>query len=97
MKRLPPLPPGDLLREEFLAPFKLTPAHWQRFVVCPGAASSAQSARKWGSPPIRGLRLAKVFGNSVEFWLNRHTSYDIETARPTIDKGLEKIEPLKAA
>jgi len=43
------------------------------------------------------LRLAKFFGNSVEFWLNLQASYDIETARRKIGKGLEKIEPVKAA
>jgi antitoxin HigA-1 len=52
---------------------------------------------KMGITADTGLRLAKVFGNSVEFRLNRHTSYDIETATRKIDKGLEKIEPLKAA
>jgi plasmid maintenance system antidote protein VapI len=43
------------------------------------------------------LRLAKFFANSVEFGLNRQTSYDIEAARRKIRKGLEKIGPLKAA
>jgi plasmid maintenance system antidote protein VapI len=43
------------------------------------------------------LRLAKFFGNSVAFWLNRQTSYDIKAARRKIRKGLEKIGPLTVA
>ncbi len=43
------------------------------------------------------LRLARFFGNSVEFWLNLQATYDIETARRKIGKSLEKIEPVKAA
>jgi plasmid maintenance system antidote protein VapI len=45
----------------------------------------------------RALRLAKISGNSGELWLKPPTSYDIETAGRNIDKGLEKIDPLKAA
>jgi antitoxin HigA-1 len=43
------------------------------------------------------LRLAKYFGNSVEFWLNLQTQYDIETAKQKIGKRLENIEPVNTA
>jgi plasmid maintenance system antidote protein VapI len=63
-------------------------------VRAPGPGSSASSATKWGTADT-ALPVAAFFGSSAAFGLNRQTSYDTETARCKISKGLEKIEPLK--
>jgi hypothetical protein len=51
----------------------------------PGGLLGKLRPAHWQGLVVLALRLARFFGNSVEFWLNRHTSYDIETARRKID------------
>jgi antitoxin HigA-1 len=97
MKRLPPLHPGEMLREEFLVPFKLTPYALAKACGVPRTRIERIVREEMGITADTALRLAKFFGNSVEFWLNLQASYDVETARRKIGKGLEKIEPVKAA
>ena len=41
------------------------------------------------------LRLAKVFSNSPEFWLNLQRHLDVERARRRLGKSLETIKPLR--
>jgi addiction module HigA family antidote len=97
MKRLPPLHPGEMLREEFLEPFGLTPYALAKACGVPRTRIERIAREELGITADTALRLAKVFGNSVEFWLNLQASYDIETARQKIGKDLDKITPVKAA
>ena len=94
---MPPLHPGEMLREEFLVPLKLTPYALAKACGVPRTRIERIVREEMGITADTALRLARFFGNSVEFWLNLQTSYDIETARRKISKSLEKIEPLKAA
>ena len=97
MKRLSPLHPGEMLREEFLEPFGLTPYALAKACGVPRTRIERIAREELGITADTALRLAKVFGNSVEFWLNLQASYDIETARQKIGKDLDKITPVKAA
>ncbi len=97
MKRLPPLQPGETLREKFLVPLKLTPYALAKACGVPRTRIERIVREEMGISADTALRLAKFFGNSVEFWLNLQTSYDVDTARRKIGKSLEKIEPVKAA
>jgi addiction module HigA family antidote len=97
MKRLPPLHPGEMLREEFLVPFGLTPYALAKACGVPRTRIERIARGELGVTADTALRLAKAFGNSVEFWLNLQASYDVETARQKIGKDLEKITPVKAA
>ncbi|OQW89018.1 MAG: addiction module antidote protein, HigA family, partial [Thiotrichaceae bacterium IS1] len=40
------------------------------------------------------LRLARLFGNTPEFWLNAQRAVDVWKARPKYHRQLEKIQPL---
>lgn len=43
------------------------------------------------------LRLATLFGNSPEFWLNLQRAVDIYDAQMALKKELRRIKPLCAA
>jgi plasmid maintenance system antidote protein VapI len=43
------------------------------------------------------LRLAKLFGNSPEFWLNMQRSVDLWDAQVAIEDDMRRIKPLLVA
>ena len=47
--------------------------------------------------PEMALRLAKLFGNSAEFWLNMQRSVDLWDAQAAIEDDVRRIEPLRVA
>lgn len=78
-----PIPPGEILLEEFMKPLELT----QEKLVTHLGGTWSQSKL---SEVINGKRriteaialdFADAFGNSAEFWLNLQTAYDLWHAR----------------
>ncbi len=43
------------------------------------------------------LRLARVFGTSVDLWMNLQQSYDLECAKDRLGDALERIQPMHRA
>lgn len=66
---LAPVHPGEILREEFLAPYGLSPAAL-------GASIEQLAAERTPVTPDTALRLARYFHTSPEFWLNLQANYD---------------------
>ncbi len=92
-----PTHPGEMLREDFLSDYGLTVA---------GLADAVGVSRQTINELLRGrraispgtaLRLARLFGNSPEFWLNAQRAVDLWDAAQTIEKDLQRIRPLSAA
>lgn len=73
-----PIHPGELLREEFLAPLGLSPA---QLAAATGADAAALAAVLAEQAPITaeiGLRLARAFGQDELYWPNAQLRYDVE-------------------
>jgi addiction module HigA family antidote len=47
--------------------------------------------------PEMALRLARLFGNSPEFWLNAQRSVDLWDAAKAAKDKIDRITPLNAA
>ena len=47
--------------------------------------------------PEMALRLARLFGNSPEFWLNAQRAVDLWAAEQSLGEKVERIKPLKVA
>jgi antitoxin HigA-1 len=95
---LPPIPPGEILREEFVRPHGLTLAQVARDLgVNAGRLSEIVHGRARITAEM-ALRLGKYFGTSPELWLGLQMDYDMRKARrevwPTIEAG---VHPLQAA
>jgi len=93
MKRLAPMHPGEVLREEFLVPLGLKPYSAAKRLGVPRTRIERIVAEEIGITADTALRLARLFGTSAEFWLNLQSRYDMLTAQKKIGRELNKIKP----
>jgi addiction module HigA family antidote len=96
-KKLPPLHPGEVLREEFLIPFQMTPYALAKALNVPRTRIERIAREEIGITADTALRLARYFGTSADFWLHLQSDYDKETAELGLAKEIKAIEPMKAA
>ena len=89
-EKLNPIPPGEILAEEFMAPHGLSQNRLARDIdVNPARVNDIVHGRSAITAGI-ALRLAKYFGTTLELWLNLQSDYDLRRARAT---DWPKIEP----
>ena len=97
-KTMPPIHPGETLREDFLKPLGLTahrlaielqvPATRVNDIVRGERAISADTA----------LRLARYFETTPQFWMNLQANYDLEVAEDASGTKIsDRIRPHRAA
>ena len=94
---MPPVHPGEMLKEDFLDPL---------------GVSQYRLAQAIGVPPRRineivhgtrrisadtALRLSRFFGMSEGFWMNLQGHYDLEVEKDRLGATLDGIEPLADA
>lgn len=95
-KKLAPLHPGEVLREEFLVPLNLSAGTLARTCGLPRTRIERLAAETTGITADTALRLGKALGTSAQLWLNLQNRYDVEIARRQIGKKLDKIEPVNS-
>ncbi len=89
-KIMPPVHPGEILKEEFLAPLGMSPGKLAILMGVPNQRMYDVVGGKRSITLDTALRLAKVFGTSYQLWLSLQTEYDYQCAE---DAGLiERIE-----
>jgi addiction module HigA family antidote len=89
-KRLDPIPPGEILAEEFMKPNGVSQNRLARDIdVNPARINDIVHGRSAITAPI-ALRLAKYFGTTAELWMNLQASYDLRRVRAT---EWPKLEP----
>ena len=89
--RLPPLHPGEVLREEFMGPLGLSAIAIAKACRLPRSRIERIVREEIGISADTALRLSKLFGNSAEFWLGLQADHDIETARAHLGPELDGI------
>ena len=94
---LPPIHPGEILREEFLVPLEMTPYALAKKLRVPRTRIERIVAEKIGISADTALRLGKFFKTTPQFWLNMQTSYDIKLAEAAMRHDLDAIPELEAA
>jgi antitoxin HigA-1 len=92
---LPPMHPGEMLREEFLKPMNLTPYRVAKACGVPRTRIERIVREELGITADTALRLAKFFGTTVGFWMNFQTRYDVRMAERAIAADLAAIETFK--
>lgn len=88
-KRLTPIPPGEILIEEFMRPNGISQNRLARDIdINPARVNDIVHGRSSITAAV-ALRLAKYFGTTPELWMNLQASYDLRRARagdwPTIE------------
>jgi addiction module HigA family antidote len=83
--------PGEILREDFLAPLGLTQKELADAIHVPFQRVNEIVSGKRGVTPATALRLAKYFGNSPGFWLNLQMRCDLQAAAEKEKSDLARI------
>lgn len=92
-----PTHPGEMLREDFLPDYELTVSGLAESVGVSRQSINELLLERRAVSPEMALRLARLFGNSPEFWLNAQQSVDLWDAAQAIEKDILKIRPLSVA
>jgi addiction module HigA family antidote len=96
-RTIQPTHPGEMLREDFLPDYGLTVTSFANALgVTRQTANELLRERRAVSPEM-ALRLARLFGNTPEFWLNAQRAVDLWKIERNKKKILQRISPLNAA
>jgi addiction module HigA family antidote len=93
MKRKP-THPGEMLREDFLPDYGLTVSSLAEAIGVSRQSVNELLRERRGVSPEMALRLARLFGNSPEFWLNAQRAVDLWEAAQTIQNDVARIKPM---
>jgi addiction module HigA family antidote len=96
-KRLPPIHPGQILRED-LQDAGISLNQLARDLRVPMNRISAIVNGKRSITADTAMRLARYFGTSAQYWMNLQTAYDLEVAAQEIAVRIEReVLPRAAA
>ena len=86
---LAPIPPGEILRAEFMEPHGVSQNRLARDLdVAVGRISEIVHGKR-AITADTALRLAKYFGTSAEFWLTLQADYDLRRARRELEEVIK--------
>jgi antitoxin HigA-1 len=94
---MPPVHPGEILAEEYLAPLGVTQHRLAVEIAVPPRRINEIVHGKRGITADTALRLARFFGTSERFWLNLQSRYDLEREKDHLADTLDRIHPLASA
>ncbi len=94
---MPPVHPGEILYEEFLAPLSLSQYQLAKEISVPARRINEIVHGQRRITADTALRLARFFGTSDRFWLNLQTRFDLETEKDRLGDTLDGIRPITAA
>ncbi len=94
-KFLEPIPPGEILLEEFMKPLGISINQLARDLDVPPGRISQIIQRKRAVTADTALRLGKYFGVSPEIWLDLQSDYNLRLARrlkwPEVEKKVKQL------
>jgi len=77
-KRIPPIHPGEILKEEFLDPIGITQYRLAKDINVPPRRINEIVHCKRSVTADTALRLGRFFSMSPQFWTNLQAHYDLE-------------------
>src|SRR5438128_1710943 len=80
-KTMPPIHPGETLREDFLKPLGLTANRLAIELQVPVTRVNDIVRGRRAITADTALRLARYFGTTPQFWMNLQANYDLELAQ----------------
>jgi addiction module HigA family antidote len=97
-KLLPPVHPGEILREEFMVPLELSANALARALGLTAARINDIARERRGITADTAIRLARYFGTTPEFWMNLQKSFELEVALREAGARIERaVKPRRAA
>lgn len=96
MKRRP-THPGEMLREDFLPDYGLSVSELAKDLGVSRQSVNELLRERRAVSPEMALRLARLFSNSAQFWVNAQRAVDLWDANQAIKADIDKIKPLAPA
>src|SRR5437588_7247381 len=96
-KNLPPIHPGEILQEEFLAPLGISQYRLAKDTSVPPRRINEIVRGQRSITADTALRLARYFGTSERFWLNLQARYDLEVEKDRLGNLLQREVKVRAA
>ncbi|HEY5607522.1 MAG TPA: HigA family addiction module antitoxin [Alphaproteobacteria bacterium] len=97
-RRLPPIHPGEILREELMRPLNLSASRLARDLRVPVTRINDIVRGRRAITGDTALRLARYFGTTARFWVNLQAAYELEVAERKALTSIEaEVLPRKAA
>ena len=97
LKKLPPIHPGEILREDFLEPMRISRYRLARDISVPPRRINEIVHGKRSITADTALRLGRFFNMSPQFWLNLQTRYDLEVTEDRLENRLDdEVHALQA-
>jgi len=94
--KLPPIHPGEILREDFMKPLRISMNRLALDLHVPVTRIADIVHQRRGITPDTALRLARYFDTSARFWLNAQASYELEVAQDELQSGIDReVHPLR--
>lgn len=97
-RRLPPVHPGEILREDLMKPLGLSINRLARDLRVPVTRMSEIVNGRRSVTADTALRLARYFGSSPQFWMNLQAAYDLDVVTRVSAERIERdVHPREAA
>lgn len=93
---IPPVHPGEILKEEFLDPYGLSQYELAKRLGVPAPRINAIVLGKRSISADTALRLARFFENAPEFWLNLQNHYDLTRAANEAGDEIDRAITIRA-
>ena len=97
MNNMRPIHPGEIIKEEYLAPVDMSVNALAIALRIPAPRINDVVRQKRAISVDTALRLARYFSTTAQFWLNLQTSYDLKIAQQSMANIVDEISPLKVA
>ena len=95
--KIPPIHPGEVLKEDFLGPMGITQYRLSKDIGVHSRRINEIVHGKRAITADTALRLGRYFGIEPEFWLNLQTHYDLEVEADRLSARLEKEVKVRGA
>jgi addiction module HigA family antidote len=96
-KRLPPIHPGEILRDDFLRPMKISVYTLAQALKVPRSRVNDIVLGRRGITADTAFRLARYFGTTPEFWINLQARHDVDLAERRLRRRIEREVTPRAA
>ena len=97
IKKIPPIHPGEILKEEFLDPMGISQYRLAKDINVPPRRINEIVHGKRSVSADTALRLSRYFKMSALFWVNLQAHYDLETASDRLSPILDKEIKVRAS
>jgi addiction module HigA family antidote len=97
LRGLPPVHPGELLREDVLPALGRSKAEIARLLGVSRQTLYDILTEKQPITPAMALRIGKLCGNGPDLWINMQRAFDLAVAEKELAREIEKIPTLTAA